>query len=160
MNTYTFNEEVQLAFQTLHRYWTEHYPQASLILSTQPQILDEHGIHGVVIVGTSSTRTNVNDLLTDCLISTRLTAIDYSEDELEDFLPIARTTKLGRQLELYSEIGRRIQQQQTTRPLGQIMADLSILAHMEPKKLLKISERSHKLLTALGGVKDFQRISP
>lgn len=91
MNTYTLNEEAQNAFQVLHKYWTENFPTASLIISQQLQILDENGIHGVVIVGWPPSRNNINELLTDCLISVCLNAIDYSEDPLEDFLPVTHS---------------------------------------------------------------------
>src|SRR4051812_37807076 len=124
MNSYTLNEEAQNAFQVLHKYWTENFPTASLIVTQQPQILDENGIHGVVIVGCPPSRTNINELLTDCLTSIRLNAIDYSEDSMEDFLPVVCSIGQGRQLELFAEVGRRIQQQQSNWSLNQILAEI------------------------------------
>ena len=84
------------------------YPNASLIISNPPQILDKDGIQNVVFIGTPSFQTSINDLLANCLTTTRLSAVDYSEDKVEDYLPIPRSIEPGRQMEIYAELGKQI----------------------------------------------------
>lgn len=160
MNTYTLTEEAKTAFQVLQKYWTETYPNASLIISQQPQISDEHGLHQIVIVGTPPTRNLINDLLTDCLIASKLTTLDYSNYKLEDLLPVVRSTHYGRQLEIFAEIERRIQQKPPSTSRNEFISDLSILAHMKPDKLNRIAGRALKLFNANNGTKAYQQLSP
>ena len=160
MSNYTLSKEALTAYHTLHNYWTEHYPTASLVVSNTSQVLDENGLRNVVFIGTPTTRANINDFLTDCLMSQRLSPIDYSVEGIEDFLPVQRSIGNGRQMELYAEVGKRILNRPMEQSLNECIAQFSRLAHIEPRRLAKTSEQAVKLSVAIGGTKAYQRISP
>src|SRR5215217_4470303 len=118
---------------------------ASLVISNTPQVLDENGLQNVVFIGTPTTQANINDLLTDCLMSRRLNPIDYSVEGVEDFLPVQRAVGNGCQMELYAEVGRRIRNYPVNQSLNECIAQFSKLSHVESQRLAKTSEQVAKL---------------
>ena len=162
MNNYTLSNEALAAFHTLHKYWTDTYPNTNLIISQQAKIEDANETTPVVFIGPPEDKTNkyLNDYLTDCLISPRIDPYDWNEEKLEDLLPVDKHLGLGRQFELYAEIGKRINRRKENKPLNKILADVSLLAHMEPRRILTIAERARKLHLVLGGTKAFYKLTP
>ncbi|KAG9304229.1 hypothetical protein G9A89_019791 [Geosiphon pyriformis] len=165
MSNYFLDQNIQNAFYTLHKYWIKNYPNATLTIGKQTTITDSNGTHTVIRPKKTTTRrkkigSKMDKYLLESITAAILISSITLEKTIKKILPIDKNLSYGRQLELYSHLGKIIDDMKLMKKTtSEIQAEILGIIRLDVLRVLTIARRAKTLIQRFG-LLDTKLISP